>query len=247
VTIPQGNLAARVAISPEGAQPGVPGGTPNGAAGRGGTPEGTSLGGGKSAVGISISGGSPKPNAGISGLGGAGKLSVTKMQIALKRPDPNATVEDPPERIGPPDFAALPLGAKPEQIFSSHRVYSMNVNMPNLNSATGSWIIHFSELHHRGDGQSADISAPVPISKIDPKYPQTLVQDHVEGEVVLYGVIKEDGSVDAIQVVRRLDERLDANAVSAFKGWKFGPAMKDGQAVAVEAIVHIPFRAPERK
>jgi len=249
VTIPQGNLAARVAVSPEGKQPGAPGGTPSGATGgRGGADDESSLRGGKSAVGISISGGSPKPNAGISGLGSAGKLSVPRLQLALKRPDPNASVEDPPERMGSPNFAALPPGANPEQIFSSRHVYSMNVNMPNLNSATGSWIIHFSELRHSGVAQhAAEVSAPVPIRKIDPKYPQTLVQDRVEGEVVLYGVIKQDGSVDAIQVVHGVDEQLDANAVSAFKGWKFEPALKDGQAVDIEAIVHIPFRAPERK
>jgi TonB family protein len=248
VNIPQGNLAARVAISPEGKRPGVPGGTPNGPTAGGGSEAGSGLGGGKSDVGISISGGNPKPNAGASGLGSATKLTVPRLPSATRRPDPNAPVDDPPERVGPPNFATLPPDAKPEQIFSSRHVYSMNVNMPNLNSATGSWIIHFSELHHSGLAPNgATVTAPVPVRKIDPKYPQTLIQEHVEGEVILYGVIKQDGSVSAIQVVRGVDEQLDANAVSAFKEWKFEPAMKEGQAVDLEAIVHIPFRAPERQ
>jgi TonB family protein len=237
IPVPPGNLASRVAISPEG-KPGGTGVSSN--AGAGGE-------GGNSNVGISISGGSPKPNAGVSGLGASGKLTLPKAQPGYKRPDPNLADEDPPERIGPPNFAALSPDAKPEQIFSSKRVYSMNVNMPNLNSVTGSWLIHFSELHladyrHR----SGNVRAPVPLRKVDPKYPQTLMQDHVEGQVILYGVIRKDGTVDGIQVVHGIDDQLDANAVSAFAQWKFEPATKEDQPVDLEAIVYIPFHAPAR-
>ena len=238
IPVPQGNLASRVAISPEG-KPGGTGVSSNAGAGGAGV--------GNSNVGISISGGSPKPNAGASGLGTPGKLTLPKAQLGYKRPDQNLADEDPPERTGPPNFAALAPDAKPEQIFSSKRVYSMNVNMPNLNSVTGSWLIHFSELHladyrHR----AGNVSAPVPLRKVDPKYPQTLMQDHVEGQVILYGVIRKDGTVDSIQVVHGIDDQLDANAVSAFAQWKFEPATKEDQPVDLEAIVYIPFHAPAR-
>lgn len=238
IPVPQGNLAARVAISPEG-KPGGTGSSANGGSGSAET--------GNSNVGISISGGSPKPNAGASGLGNSARLTLPKPQSGFKRPDPNLSDDDPPERAGPPNFAALSPDAKPEQIFSSKRVYSMNVNMPNLNSVTGSWIIHFSELHladyrHR----SGNVSAPVPLRKVDPKYPQTLMEDHVEGQVILYGVIRKDGTVDSIQVVHGIDDQLDANAVSAFAQWKFEPATKEEQPVDLEAIVYIPFHAPAR-
>jgi len=237
VEVPKGNLAARVAISPEGKGNGAPGGSASSA----GDPSA------KSPVAISISGGNPKPNAGVSGLGAAGKLSLPKAPTTYKRPDPN-TDDDPPERTGPPNFAMLPPGAPPEQIFSSHRVYSMNVDMPNLNSVTGSWIIHFSEMHLPGAPRGAGpVSAPTPLRKVDPKYPQDLIQEHVEGEVILYGVIRADGSVDSIQLVHRLDTQLDANSIAAFSQWKFTPATKDGQPVAIEAIVHIPFRGPQRQ
>jgi len=248
VEVPNGNLASRVAISPEGKGSGTGGGsgTPSNAPGGG---SGSSAGdaGGKSSIGISISGGNPKPNAGVSGLGGTAKLSLPKTQSLYKRPDPNSD-NDPPERTGPPNFATLPPGTPPEQIFSSHHVYSMNIDMPNLNSVTGSWIIHFSEMHLSGVPHTiGPVSAPDPVRKVDPKYPQDLVQEHVEGEVILYGVIREDGSVDSIQLVRGLDQQLDANAIAAFGQWKFRPATKDGQPVAVEAIVHIPFHGPERE
>jgi len=121
------------------------------------------------------------------------------------------------------------------------------VNMPNLNSATGSWILNFSELR-TGPGAprvlSGDLSGPVPLKKIDPKYPPTLINEHVEGEVILYAILRSDGSVDSIQLVRGLDEQLDANAMSALSQWKFRPASKQGVPVELEAIVHIPFHAP---
>ena len=248
VPVPQGNLAARVAISPEG-KPGAPGNSPRSAKSGNGDPHGNGTGGaGNSDIGISISGGSPKPNANSSGLGGALKLSLPKTQSGLKPPDPNAA-DDPPERVGPPNFAALPPGAKPEQIFTSHHVYSMNINMPNLTSATGSWIIHFSELHLAGGAANGhgELNAPLALRKVDPKYPQDMVQDHVEGEVILYGVIRQDGTVDSIQLVRGIDPQLDAYSIEAFAQWKFQPATKEGQPVDLEAIVYIPFRGPERR
>ena len=249
VAVPQGNLAARVSISPGGRQPGTPGGTgtaPSGAtvASNAGSDLG---GGGRSDIGISISGGNPRPKASISGLGDGRNLSLSKSVAAAKRPDANAAVEDLPDRTGPPDFAALPPGAKPESIFSSRRVYQMNVNMPNLNSVTGSWIIRFSELHLAGARRDpGNVSAPVPVLKVDPKYPQMLIEEHVEGEVILYGVIRPDGTVDSIQLVKGIDEQLDANSITAFSQWKFEPATREGQPVPLEAIVHIPFRGPGR-
>jgi hypothetical protein len=131
---------------------------------------------------------------------------------------------------------ALPAGAKPEQIFASRRVYTLHVNMPNLNSATGSWILNFSELRSNLDAPrviSSDLSGPVALKKIDPKYPPTLISEHVEGE--------------GIQLVRGLDEQLDANAMNALSQWKFRPASKQGSPVDLEAIVHIPFHAPAER
>jgi TonB family protein len=234
VAPPQGNLAARVSMSPEG----KPGGTGAGSS--------AAAASGNNSMGITISGGNPKPNTTASGLAGAGKLNLSRSAPTVRRQDSNA--EEEPVRTGPPNFAALPPGAKPEQIFAARHIYTMNVNMPNLNSATGSWVIKFSELHLvPGPARASDVNAPVPLRKVDPKYPQTAVEDHIEGEVILYGVIRPDGSVDSIQLVRGVDDQLDANAVQAFSQWKFEPATKEGQAVALEAIVHIPFHTPERR
>lgn len=254
---PQGNLSARLSISPEGKQPGVPAGSPSGPPAANGNAKGSSdrAGGsaagaaGKDALGVSISGGNPPAKSGVSGLGGApAKISAPAPRPLVTRPEPQSNSDDPLERTAPPDFAALPPGAKPELIFASKKVYTLNVNMPNLNSPTGSWILHFSELGINPGVPhmiSPDLAAPVPFKKIDPKYPQSSMRDRVEGEVVLYAVIRRDGTVDSIQLVTGIDEQLDANAMEALSQWKFHPASKQGEPVELEAIVHIPFRLPE--
>jgi TonB family protein len=196
-------------------------------------------------VGVSISGGNPTAKSGISGLG-AGSPSLR----VLSARQHDSPVDDVPERTGPPDFKTLPPGAKPEQIFSRKRVYTLNVNMPNLNSATGSWILNFAELHRDQSGPrvaSTDLAGPVPVKKVDPKYPPTLVSERVEGEVVLYAVIRKDGSVGEIQLVRGVDDQLDTNAKEALEQWRFRPGAKAGEPVELEAIVHIPFRIPPRE
>jgi TonB family protein len=230
---PAGNLAAKVAISPDAGK-------------KGGSIDPNTGGGGKSPVGVSISGGNPPVSkSGISGLGAG--THVGSMRSLSARPQ-ESSASDEPVRVGPPDFKALPAGAKPEQIFVGKRTYTMNVNMPNLSSATGSWILNFAELHPEHPHMTAtDLSSPVPVRKVDPKYPPTLVAERVEGEVVLYGVIATDGSVGQIQIVRGVDDQLDENAKNALAQWKFKPAEKAGEAIEVEVIAHIPFRIPPKE
>ncbi|HTC66575.1 MAG TPA: hypothetical protein VK685_05550, partial [Candidatus Acidoferrum sp.] len=153
---PQGNLAARVSISPEGNQTGVLGGKPlsneNNNGGVGGAAE--NMGGsaseniaGTNSTAVSISGGNPTPK-NMSGLSvnPQPKIDSPTPHKLVSKIDPRARIADAPDRTGPPNFAALAPGAKPEQVFGAKKMYTMLVNMPNLNSATGSWILNFSEL-----------------------------------------------------------------------------------------------------
>jgi TonB family protein len=127
------------------------------------------------------------------------------------------------------------------QVFRGKRFYSMTSNTPNLNSSTGSWVIRFAEL--KAGQQPGELSAPDAIQKSDPGYPIALMKGNVQGTVTLYAIIHSDGTVGEIRVWTSPDDRLDALAKSALARWKFRPATKDGQPVALEAVVMIPFRA----
>jgi TonB family protein len=134
-------------------------------------------------------------------------------------------------------------------VFGGRRVYSLTLNMPNLNSAGGSWIIRFAALKQDSDGQPAfgdppvnNLSSPVAMRKVDPAYPLELMRQNVAGTVILYGIIRADGTVSDVRVLRSVDDRLDHFASEAIAKWQFQPATKNGTAVDVEATFWIPFR-----
>jgi TonB family protein len=148
-------------------------------------------------------------------------------------------------RNEPIDIGKIDPGMPPEKILSGKEVFTLHVDMPNLTSSSGSWILNFAQLddyapaYQRPKGK---LAAPVPVRKVDPKYPQLAIKQHIDGEVILYAIIRKDGHLDSIQVVRSIDPQLDQNAMEALSRWEFRPATREGQPVELEAVIHIPFR-----
>ncbi len=125
-------------------------------------------------------------------------------------------------------------------IFGDKKFYAMTLNMPNLNSAGGSWVIRFAELNP--NESKGDLTAPEATQKVDPAYPLELMRRNVQGTVTLYAVIRNDGSVSNVRVLRSVDDQLDQYARAALARWRFRPATKNGAAVDLEAVVTIPFK-----
>jgi len=135
-------------------------------------------------------------------------------------------------------------------IFGDRKFYAMTLNMPNLNSAGGSWVIRFAELdgnEGKGNESKGELTAPVATQKVDPAYPLELMRRNVHGTVTLYAVIRNDGSVTDVKVLRGVDDRLDQYARAALAHWRFRPATKNGNPVDLEAVVMIPFRPARGK
>jgi TonB family protein len=86
------------------------------------------------------------------------------------------------------------------------------------------------------------VTPPQLIDKHEPPYTKEARAKKIEGAVILKVVVAADGTVSDVTVRKGLDDGLDANAVSAVKTWKFKPAEKDGQPVAVRATVEVNFR-----
>jgi TonB family protein len=254
-SLPRGNLAARVSISPEGPKPGTPGGSdhPAGGAGAGSQGNAVSAGGVKASgagsnslpASVSISGGNSRSTTGGNGIGGNGNAAGLKLNL-----DPKPLLPSRPDamnslRKGPSVVGNIDPSISPDKILSGKEVYTMHIDMPNLTSVSGSWVLNFAQLDERFPRSAqpqSRLAAPVLERKVDPKYPPAFVKAHVEGEVILYAIIRKDGSVDGIQRVRGLEPQLDQNAIEALKEWKFSPAIRDGAPVDIEAVVHIPFR-----
>jgi len=126
------------------------------------------------------------------------------------------------------------------KVFGPRRFYQMTLNMPNLNSAGGSWVVRFAEL--KDAPTEGQLFSPLLTVKADPAYPSELQRDNVQGTVTLYAIIHSDGSVRDIRVLDGADDRLDKYAREALARCRFEPAIKDGIPVALEAVVAIPFR-----
>ena len=258
---------------PDGSHAGSPGGVAKGTPGNGGTggnsapsPGGNAGGAnGNGAVvpGISVSGGDPKNSTGVSGLSNGAKLNSRSPLVWGVAPGSVAPSSDKTgfrrgenSRSSHVSARVKLLGTPPERVLGDRTVYTLNINNPNLSSISGSWILKFAELDEEASSRSntspaparpGTLSGPVPIHKTDPSYPPDQIKARIEGEVVLFGIIREDGSVDSVQVVRSLDPILDKNSMEAFAQWKFTPAHRNGNPVAVEAVVHIPFKSIRRE
>jgi TonB family protein len=55
-------------------------------------------------------------------------------------------------------------------------------------------------------------------------------------------IVGPDGRARDIRVVRSVGMGLDEKAIDAVRTWKFDPARRDGQAVAVQINVEVSFR-----
>jgi TonB family protein len=63
----------------------------------------------------------------------------------------------------------------------------------------------------------------------------------LKGEVVLELVVRRDGTVSDVKVLRRLDAGLDERAIQAVRQWRFAPATRRGTPVDVIVEVAVEF------
>jgi periplasmic protein TonB len=234
VEAPGGNRRGTFAATPEG-KPGAAG-TPEiaaggkaaaGSAGRNaasnanGIPPGLFVGAGPKAANTATIAGSGRPGgADIPASSGASRTSTSRKTASEMSPDVQTETE--------------------RKVFAGRKSYAMTLSVPNLNSAGGSWVMHFAE-QKEGEKQGA-LVAPVATRTADPEYPLELMKQNVKGTVTLAAVINEDGSVGEVRVLNSIDDRLDEYASSALARWRFLPALKNGNPVALQAVVMIPFR-----
>ena len=115
------------------------------------------------------------------------------------------------------------VSAAPDPRFEGRTVYTVALQMPNVTSYSGSWILWYAERKPL-PGEAPEMSAPSALRKVDPLYDLSAVDDRVEGKVQLSAVIHTDGYVYGITVLRGVDPRLDNSAVAALRKWEFTPA-----------------------
>lgn len=101
-----------------------------------------------------------------------------------------------------------------------------------------------SAMYTRCDGTKSDpdtivfrkgigLTPPRIMKRIDPDYPESARKDGVEGSVIVKLVVDKDGSPRNICIERGLRDDVDQSSARAVAQWRFSPATKDGEPVAI--------------
>jgi TonB family protein len=136
---------------------------------------------------------------------------------------------------------AVRVSSAPDPRMYGRQVYTMALQVPNLTSYSGSWLVWFASREPDIGNASVDMRPPLPLHMVSPKYIHSAVEERVEGKVRLWAVIGKDGRVADISLLQHLDARLDSSAEEALGKWQFQPALRNGIAVDVDAVFEIPF------
>jgi periplasmic protein TonB len=87
------------------------------------------------------------------------------------------------------------------------------------------------------------VTLPRVIREVKPQYTSDAMRAKVQGTVLLQCVVRRDGTVSDVQVVRSLDRMfgLDDEAIKAAKQWRFSPGTRLGEPVAVLVTIELTF------
>ncbi len=254
IDVPPGNRSGGFSTGPAGKVSGTPNGSLAGIPEEGGV--------GLAAAGDGVGGGGAGGGSGIRvpGLLVTGPVGPPPAGpvVAAPPPAPRPLVRSPMGRGVSPEEARAMLtrptrslpewkASQPQELGFSpgKRVHTVYINMPNLSSGSGSWVLRFAEVAERPPGDNTDLAAPVAMRKVDPGYVPDAIREKIEGQVILRAIIRRDGKVEHVEVLRSLDARLDERAVHAMLRWEFQPAMRGGAPVDLEAVIQIPFTLPK--
>ncbi len=257
IALPPGQRYGALSVSPAGGTPGSPGGTTGGGANHGAGGSGV---GGDGSTGLGSAG-----HGGGRGTPETGVIASTTSSAAVKPAEsgvilPSAAaalvfaVVSPPHPSHPGIVVtAGPVGGGGLRVYGVLRggkIYTTYLPMPGKN-----WILqycaHDSARDDPAPSRSVEIRLDPPLAppsaeaQFDfhrPPLPNNTTADMI----VLKGLIREDGSVVDLSVLKGLDDTADQAALIAFGRWKFRPAMRAGKPLEVEILVGIPALASLR-
>ena len=93
------------------------------------------------------------------------------------------------------------------------------------------------EIYHVGNGTSP----PRPIYTPEPEFSEEARHARFQGVVVMTVVVNKTGNIVRIKLARAVGKGLDENAMEELKTWRFEPATRKGQPVAVEMNIEVAF------
>lgn len=104
-------------------------------------------------------------------------------------------------------------------------------------SAAGAPVQDDADVHRPG----GDITTPRLIREVKPDYSERAKNEKIQGDVMMECVVKADGTIGDVKIVKTLDPELDQAAMEAAKQWLFDPGTRGGKPVNVLVTIQITF------
>jgi TonB family protein len=118
----------------------------------------------------------------------------------------------------------------------------MVIPIENLPRYSGDWILWFAERDQKA-GDRPSLRSPIPLRKVEP-LDEPLAGTRTEFRVQLVGLIKKDGKIESISLLRNTTPGFEQAVIQDISAWEFKPATRDGVPVDVDVVIEIPFSLP---
>ncbi len=254
LNLPGGNGAGAFSISPYGTMTGSPGGVAGGTVGGGGHDGKGSGGDGSVGVGTGKSGGGGGGTTSDSGTfsvngtdagprnGTLGAAPVAEDMVIELTPRPSFRKNVLIVSAGPMGGGGLGV----YQALPCRKIYTVFLPMPDTN-----WTLQYCRRDDPNAEQAASAAGsattvhlqdglipPAPTLQFDFKR-LPVPPEKARKMIVLKGTIREDGTVENVQIYAGVLPLMDEAARLAFSRWKFTPALRLGKPVTVQILVGI--------
>ena len=83
---------------------------------------------------------------------------------------------------------------------------------------------------------------PEEVERVVPRYPSNARHNGVQGAVVVRGIVRKDGTIDNVEIIKDLPYGLGDAARQAVSQWRFRPATYRGDPIDVYYTVTVNFR-----
>jgi TonB family protein len=90
-----------------------------------------------------------------------------------------------------------------------------------------------------------DVAERYLTQRIEPAYPDSAREQHIQGQVLLEAMIGKDGTIEELKVISG-DPQLATAAADAVRQWHFRSFLKAGKAIEFQTQITVDFRLPLR-
>jgi TonB family protein len=181
-----------------------------------------------------------------------------------------ATVNAPTQAVQaspPQDPASTASGAVPDQPTSSSAPSAPAASQQSVSQQSGASALPTGSLvvyengkviyrtplqnssHSAKDIPGGPVNVPSRVAdeylmlRVEPDYPESAREQHVEGSVVLEALVGKDGTVEKLSTVSG-DSQLATAATDAVRQWRFKPFLRNGSPEEFQTRITVDFRLP---